>query len=73
MSINQQLLRLKQILGDPASVPPKPALIPVSRATWWRGVREGRYPQPVRISQRCVAWRSSEIRALLDGGRDESL
>jgi len=68
MSSVQQLLRLKQILGDPTSVPPKPAIIPISKATWWRGIREGRYPQPIRISKRCVAWRGVEIQKLLDGG-----
>ena len=43
-----------------------PALIPVSRATWWRGVRDGRYPQPVRLGPNSVAWRARDIRALLE-------
>jgi prophage regulatory protein len=46
------------------------ALVPVSRATWWLGVRNGIYPKPVRIAPRCVAWRVHEIRALLDNGID---
>ena len=60
------LLREKQILGDAKKgIPP---LIPVSRMTWWRGVRDGRYPQPVRLGPNTVAWRASEIHALIDHG-----
>lgn len=49
------LLRLPSVL----------ARIPVSRSGWWAGVKTGRYPQPIRISPRCVAWRSSDIHALI--------
>lgn len=55
-------LRLPQILGTPAI----PGLIPVSKSTWWAGVRAGRYPQPVKIGQRCTAWRAEDIRALIE-------
>ncbi|WP_082497692.1 AlpA family transcriptional regulator [Pseudorhodoferax sp. Leaf267] len=41
------------------------ALIPVSRTTWLEGVKAGRYPQPVKIGLHAVAWRSSEVLALL--------
>ncbi len=39
--------------------------IPVSSSTWWKGVREGVYPQPVRLSPRTTAWRVEEIRDLI--------
>jgi prophage regulatory protein len=39
---------------------------PVSRSTWWQGVKDGRFPQPVKISDRITAWRVSDIRRLLD-------
>jgi predicted DNA-binding transcriptional regulator AlpA len=38
---------------------------PVSRATWWQGVRDGRYPQPVKLGPRITAWRVADIRRLL--------
>ena len=38
---------------------------PVSRAHWWHGVKTGRYPAPVRLSTRCVAWRAADIRLLI--------
>ena len=63
-------LRLPQIVGRAAD--PKtntiaiPALFPVSRSTWWAGVRSGRYPQPVKLGERCTAWRVEDIRALIE-------
>ena len=60
-------LRLTQIIGNPKAVPPIPAVIPVSKSTWWEGVRTGRYPQPVRtLGLRITAWRVEDIRALID-------
>ena len=55
------LLREKQILypGGP---------VPVSRSTWWAGVRSGRFPQPVRLGPRTTAWRVGDIRTLLREG-----
>jgi prophage regulatory protein len=38
---------------------------PVSRSGWLEGVRLGKFPQPVRIGARCVAWRASDIRSLI--------
>jgi prophage regulatory protein len=60
-------LRLTQIIGNPKSVPPIPAVIPVSKSTWWEGVKSGRYPQPVRtLGLRITAWRVEDIRALIE-------
>ena len=49
------LLRLPEVLKR----------VPVSRSHWWAGVASGRYPAPVRLSVRCVAWRASSIRTLI--------
>ena len=35
--------------------------VPVSRSTWWMGIRTGKYPKPVKLSQRTSAWRSADI------------
>ena len=49
-------VRLPQIL----------AVFPVSRSTWWAGVKSGRYPQPVRtLGLRITAWRVEDIRTLI--------
>lgn len=39
-------------------------IIPVSKSTWWAGVREGRFPKPVKLSERTTAWRENDILAL---------
>ena len=59
-------LRLKQILGDPKANPPIPPLIPVSKSTWWAGVKDGIYPKQVRLSKRTIGWRVEDIRALME-------
>ena len=58
-------LRLPHIVGNPKAHPPVPALIPVSRSTWWAGVKSGRYPQPVKLGLRITAWRVEDIRRLI--------
>ncbi len=59
-------VRLSGIVGNPDADPPIPAIIPVSKSTWWAGVRSGRYPQPVRtLGARITAWRVEDIRALI--------
>lgn len=59
-------VRLTQIIGNPKAKPPIPAVIPVSKSTWWEGVRTGRYPPPVRtLGPRITAWRVEDIRALI--------
>ena len=60
-------LRLTQIIGDAKAEPPIPAVIPVSKSTWWEGVKTGRYPQPVRtLGRRITAWRVEDIRELIE-------
>lgn len=61
-------LRLHQIIGRPArnGQPAVAAIIPVSRSTWWAGVKSGRYPRPTRsLGKRITAWRVEDIRDLL--------
>lgn len=58
-------LRLPQIIGDPLANPPVPPLIPVGKSTWWAGVKDGRYPKPVKLGPRITAWRVEDVRALI--------
>lgn len=46
-------VRLPQIL----------AVIPIGKSTWWAGVRQGKYPAPVRPSPfgRVTVWRATDI------------
>lgn len=54
-------LRLSSILA-----PAGP--IPVSRSTWWLGVKTGRFPKPVKLGPRITAWRVEDIRDLIETG-----
>lgn len=58
-------LHLPHIIGDA-----KRGIIgvfPVSRSAWYRGVKSGVYPQPVKLSGgRSVAWDVEDIRKLID-------
>ena len=45
--------------------------IPVSRSTWWAGIKNGRYPKPVKLGPRITAWRVEDIRALIAGAANE--
>jgi prophage regulatory protein len=55
-------LRLSSILA-----PTGP--IPVGRSTWWAGVKDGRFPKPVKLGPRITAWRAEDIRALIENPR----
>ena len=59
-------LRLSQIVGNPKATPPIPVLLPVSRSTFLAKVKSGAYPlNPVKLSERCTAYRVEEVKALL--------
>lgn len=58
------LVRLSQILGNrKKGIPP---IIPVSKSSWWAGVKSGRYPKPIKLSERITCWFVSDIRDLIE-------
>jgi prophage regulatory protein len=59
-------LRLKQIVGNPKSEPPIPAILPISRTSFLNGVKSGKYPKPVKLGERTTAWRVEDIRSLIN-------
>jgi prophage regulatory protein len=62
--MDARYLRLKQIVGDKkAGIP---AIIPISKSSWWAGVAKGRYPKPIKLGPRTTVWLSSSVYALLD-------
>lgn len=58
-------LRLRQIIGDKNSVPPLPAIIPVSKSHWWAGVKSKKFPQPIKLGPRVTVWRVEDIKNLI--------
>jgi prophage regulatory protein len=57
-------VRLHQIIGDRKRG--IPGVLPVGRTSFLNGVKSGKYPQPVKLSERTVGWRVEDIRALLE-------
>ena len=49
-------LRLNQVL----------AFIPVSKSTWWNGVKDGRFPKSFKLGPRTTVWRAEDIRQLIE-------
>jgi prophage regulatory protein len=41
------------------------SVFPVSRSAWWAGIKAGRYPRGVKLSERCTAWDVRDIRRLI--------
>jgi predicted DNA-binding transcriptional regulator AlpA len=64
-------VRLPQIIGNPKANPPIPAVIPVSKSTWWNGIKEGRFPQSVKLGPRTTAWRVEDIRQLIESAGEK--
>ncbi len=53
---------------------PRPAitpLFPVSKTSWWMGIKEGKYPSPIRLGGTSV-WRVEDIRALIVSAGSDS-
>jgi prophage regulatory protein len=46
-----RLIRIDEVL----------ARLPISKSTWWQGVKTGRFPQPVKLGERITCWRMSDI------------
>lgn len=42
------------------------AVFPVSRSSWWAGVKSGKYPPAVKLGPRTTAWRVEAIRQLIE-------
>lgn len=51
------LYRLKQVL----------ARIPVSKSSWFDGVKSGRYPRGYHLGPRTTVWRSDDIDRVIQG------
>lgn len=39
--------------------------IPVSRTTWWNGVKSGRFPKSVKLGPGITTWKAEDIRELI--------
>lgn len=63
-----RVFRIAQIASSRKSV----ELLPVSRTTIWRWVRNKKFPSLVRLSPGVTAWRSEDIEAWLNNSGDKA-
>ena len=40
-------------------------VIPVSKSSWWGGIRSGKYPKQIKLGEKTSVWRAEDIKALL--------
>lgn len=59
------LVRQAQLVRDPKH-PTHLAPLPFSPATFWRKVKEGTFPKPVKLGERITAWRVGDVRAWIE-------
>jgi predicted DNA-binding transcriptional regulator AlpA len=59
---NEGLVRVSQIVR----------FLPISKCTWWNGVRSGRFPKPVKLGPNTTAWRAEDVRALAEPRTDDT-
>lgn len=69
---NSALVRQAQLVRDPKH-PTRPTPLPFSPATFWRKVKEGQFPQPIKLGKHITAWKVAEVRAWMDGQAYDSL
>jgi prophage regulatory protein len=53
----ESLLRLPDVL----------AIVPVSAAAWWKGIKDGRYPPGIKLGPKTTCWKRSDIAGLISG------
>lgn len=53
-----RLVRLPEVLR----------LVPVSKSTWWEGIRNGTFPKPIKLGPKITCWRLADILELMNTG-----
>ena len=56
-NFSAQYLREKQLV---------PNIVPISHSTLWRWIKDGKFPQPYRLSDRVTAWKLEEVESWLE-------
>lgn len=53
----QKIIRIAEL----ASTPLKTGILPVSPATIWRWVRDGKFPKPFKLGTSVTVWNMSDV------------
>ena len=41
-------------------------VLSIGKTSWWNGVKEGKYPRPMKFGKRTARWNVKDIRALIE-------
>jgi prophage regulatory protein len=65
--MSHRIIRINELATMPAKdgKPGKIGLIPVSRNTIWRWVREDRFPKPFKLGPATTVWDADQVDAFL--------
>jgi predicted DNA-binding transcriptional regulator AlpA len=59
--VAQRVIRINEL----ATTPVKAGKLPVSPATIWRWVREGKFPKPFKLGQSVTVWDLAQVEAFM--------
>ena len=66
--MSHRIIRIAEL----ATTPKKPGILPVSPATIWRWVRDGKFPKPIKLGASVTGWSTNEIDAFVEASRKEA-
>ena len=52
---HEKLLRLNVVLSR----------VPICRSAWYQGIKDGKFPAPIKLGPKTSAWRESDIDELI--------
>ena len=56
-----QYVTVSQIVGSAKPEGLWKPIIPIGRSTWWKAVKDGRAPKPIKLGSRTTVWRLSDV------------
>lgn len=59
--MSQRVIRISEL----ASTSVRAGKLPVSPATIWRWVREGKFPKPFKLGESVTVWDAAEVEAFI--------
>lgn len=65
--MSHRIIRIAEL----ATTPKKSGILPVSPATIWRWVRDGKFPKPFKLGTSVTGWHYNEIEAFVAACRKE--
>ena len=63
--MNQKVYRIQQLASRNGIA----GMLPVSTATLWRWVKDGKFPKPFKLGHRVTVWDAAEVDAFLAAQR----